>query len=89
MVYIPPTMAAGTPTQEMSKMPIDVSLDLLDALHGRWVELLQAIDDDQWHRRLAHPEIGTMTLERLLMIYAWHGPHHVAHVTALRQRMGW
>jgi uncharacterized damage-inducible protein DinB len=72
-----------------TRMPIDVSLDLLDALHRRWVELLRAIDDEQWHRRLAHPEIGPMTLERLLTIYAWHGPHHVAHVTALRERMGW
>lgn len=70
-------------------LPIDVSLDLLDALHRRWVPLLRSLDEDQWNRRLKHPEMGPMTLDKLLVIYAWHGPHHVGHVTALRERMGW
>jgi uncharacterized damage-inducible protein DinB len=70
-------------------MPIEASLELLEALHRRWVALLRALDDDQWHRALKHPEMGPQTLERLLIIYAWHGPHHIAHITALRDRMGW
>jgi hypothetical protein len=70
-------------------LPPDVSLALLDALHDRWVTLLSAVGDDAWSRRIDHPENGPMTLDALLAMYAWHGRHHVAHVTALRERMGW
>lgn len=72
-----------------SRGPIAVSLTLLDALHERWVGLLRELDDTQWQRTLRHPEWGTLTVAQLLAIYAWHGPHHVAHVTSLRQREGW
>jgi hypothetical protein len=70
-------------------LPPEVSLDLLDALHDRWVTLLRALPADAWSRRLLHPENGPMTLDTLLALYAWHGRHHVAHVTSLRERMGW
>lgn len=69
--------------------PPDVSLALLDALHDRWVTLLRALPDDAWPRILHHPESGVHDLDWLLALYAWHGRHHVAHVTALRERMGW
>ena len=67
----------------------EVSLALLDALHTRWINLLAALDDAQWRRTLHHPEWGGIALDTLLAQYAWHGDHHVAHVTALRERMGW
>jgi uncharacterized damage-inducible protein DinB len=70
-------------------LPPDVSLALLDALHDRWVTLLSALPGDAWARGIDHPENGPMTLDVLLAMYAWHGRHHVAHVTALRERMGW
>jgi len=74
----------------MPHSPIDVSLRLLDALHERWVALMNALDDAAWARTWHHPENGrTFTLENLLQIYAWHGPHHVAHITHLRERSGW
>ena len=69
--------------------PVGVSLDLLDAIHRRWVVLLESLKDDDFGRLLTHPEYGQMTLDRLLQMYAWHGRHHVAHVTALRAREGW
>lgn len=69
--------------------PPEVSLALLDALHTRWTALLAALDDTQWRRTLHHPEWGGIALETVLGQYAWHGDHHVAHVTALRERMGW
>jgi uncharacterized damage-inducible protein DinB len=68
---------------------VDVSLDLLDALHERWVTLLRSLDDADWSRPFVHPEIGEVTLDFLLQLYAWHGRHHVAHVTSLREREGW
>lgn len=69
--------------------PVDVSLDLLDAVHRRWVVLLESLKDEEFARPLTHPEYGAMTLDRLLQMYAWHGRHHVAHVTTLRRREGW
>lgn len=69
--------------------PIAVSLDLLQALHERWVRLLRSLSDSDYERRLVHPESGPMTLDTVLRLYEWHGRHHVAHIQALRDRMGW
>jgi uncharacterized damage-inducible protein DinB len=69
--------------------PIEVSLTLLDSLHDRWVRLLRSLTPDQWKRTFRHPELGPMTLEKTLALYAWHGRHHVAHITELRKRMSW
>jgi len=69
--------------------PLDVSLDLLEALHDRWVRLLRLIEEEQWKRTFRHPDIGVVRLDGCLALYAWHGKHHTAHVTSLRERMGW
>jgi uncharacterized damage-inducible protein DinB len=66
--------------------PIEVSLDLLDAVHKRWLVLLESLQEGDWTRPLMHPENGPMTLDRLLQLYAWHGRHHAAHITELRKR---
>jgi hypothetical protein len=55
----------------------------------RWVVLLRGMDGANFQRGLRHPERGLMTLAQLLAMYAWHGRHHVAHITALREREGW
>jgi len=72
-----------------TRLPIEGSLVLLEKLHERWVPLLRALDEQQWKRTFRHPEWGEMTLEDALGMYAWHGRHHVAHVTRLRERQGW
>jgi uncharacterized damage-inducible protein DinB len=69
--------------------PPEVSLSLLDALHHRWVILLRSLSPEDFQRTLVHPENGVVDLDRLLGLYAWHGRHHTAHITALRGRMGW
>jgi uncharacterized damage-inducible protein DinB len=74
---------------EASRAPVEVSLALLAALHERWVEALEAITEEQWARTYRHPESGAHRLDALLAVYAWHGPHHVAHITSLRERQGW
>ncbi|MDQ6870594.1 MAG: putative metal-dependent hydrolase [Gemmatimonadota bacterium] len=75
---------------DSQRVPIDVSLDLLDALHQRWVALLRSMDSADFNRRFRHPERdGVLTLSQLLALYAWHGRHHVAHITSLRKREGW
>src|SRR5579871_5474885 len=69
--------------------PVEVSLTLLDALHARWLKLLRSLTPEEWKRTFRHPELGAMTLEKTLALYAWHGRHHVAHITSLREREGW
>jgi hypothetical protein len=69
--------------------PVEVSLALLENLHGRWVPLLRSLSAADWKRSFRHPEIGLVSLENNAALYAWHGRHHVAHITALRERMGW
>lgn len=69
--------------------PVEVSLALLESLHDRWVRLLRSLQPDDWKRTFRHPELGVMSLEKTLSLYAWHGRHHVAHITSLRERNGW
>jgi hypothetical protein len=72
-----------------ARAPIGGSLALLEALHERWVFLWRRLTDADWTRRLYHPELGHMHVDELCAFYAWHGKHHVAHITALRDREGW
>jgi hypothetical protein len=69
--------------------PIALSLDLLDALHGRWVWFLRSLKEKDFARTFRHPEIGIVSLDKNVALYAWHGQHHVAHITSLRERMKW
>ena len=69
--------------------PVEISLQLLEALHRRWVMFLQSLKPGDFARQFTHPENGLMTIDDLLRLYAWHGRHHVAHITSLRARMGW
>ena len=69
---------------------IGVSLVLLEALHRRWVVLLKSMSDEQWSRTYFHPDHqASLRLDAILAMYAWHGKHHTAHITRLRERMGW
>ncbi len=65
------------------------SLDLLDALHVRWVRLFSSLDEPDWKRGYMHPENGSQSVEQAVILYDWHGRHHTAHVTQLSARMGW
>lgn len=76
-------------TPDVKATPVEVSLALLDSLHDRWVRLLRLLGPAEWKRTFRHPELGPMTLEKTLALYAWHGRHHVAHITELRKRMSW
>jgi len=70
-------------------LPVAGSLHLLQGLHERWATFLRSLDDASFMREGQHPHNGSMTLDRLLQVYSWHGRHHVAHITALRHRSGW
>ena len=76
---------------DVQKLPINISLTLLHALHARWYESLKYVSDNDWNNRtIYHPEQKkTIRLWTLLGMYAWHGKHHVAHITSIRERKGW
>lgn len=69
---------------------IGVSLVMLEALHRRWVTLLRSMSPEQWGRTFFHPEQKkSLRLDGVLAMYAWHGKHHTAHITGVRDRSGW
>ncbi len=69
--------------------PVEPSLQLLENLHRRWAVLLRAMTQEDYARVFIHSEMGPMRLDKNLALYAWHGRYHTAHITGLRQRMGW
>ncbi len=71
------------------RLPIAISLGLLDGIHARWEAVWRALRPADFAREFRHPEIGVMTVDAQLQSYAWHSRHHVAHITSLRQREGW
>jgi uncharacterized damage-inducible protein DinB len=75
--------------EDARQAPIDLSLDLLDALHGRWLWLLRSLKEADFQRTFRHPELGVVSLDKSLALYSWHGQHHVAQITSLRERNGW
>lgn len=73
-----------------SREPVEGSLALLDRLHARWVVVLRSMSNEDFGRTFFHPGGNvTVTLERNTATYAWHGDHHIAHITELRRREGW
>ncbi|MEP6945969.1 MAG: YfiT family bacillithiol transferase, partial [Acidobacteriota bacterium] len=72
-----------------SRLPVQVSLDLIASVHARWVALLQSMSDEDYAKMFIHPDTGTWTLDAALALYAWHSLHHTAHITSLREREGW
>ncbi|HTR29807.1 MAG TPA: putative metal-dependent hydrolase [Puia sp.] len=75
---------------DSAKIPINISLTLLYALHTRWYSVISDMELPDWERVIFHPEHQKeMTLWYVLGMYAWHGKHHVAHITSLRERNKW
>ncbi|MCA8952411.1 MAG: putative metal-dependent hydrolase [Planctomycetes bacterium] len=69
--------------------PIGASLLLVQALHGRWAHCLASLPERTFARTSTHTEDGVRSLDDFVAIYAWHGRHHVAHITSARRRLGW
>lgn len=75
---------------DTEKLPINISLTLLHALHARWYQLMYDLTEDEWQRTVYHPERkAKVSLWDLLKMYGWHSKHHTAHITKLRERMKW
>ncbi|WP_046178374.1 YfiT family bacillithiol transferase [Domibacillus tundrae] len=72
-----------------SSMPVDVSLVLLESLHKRWTRLLSELQTGDLEKTFIHPDSGEVTVGENIGMYAWHGRHHLAHITSLCDRNGW
>ncbi|MCK6256312.1 bacillithiol transferase BstA [Fictibacillus sp. KIGAM418] len=72
-----------------SILPIAVSIQLLEALHERWIVLLKSLTTADLEKTFTHPDSGVVTLAQNIGLYSWHSRHHIAHITSLRQRSGW
>jgi hypothetical protein len=68
---------------------IELSLSLIEAMHARWVMLLRSMAPEDFRRPFIHPEYGERRLDWNTLLYGWHCRHHLAHITRLRERMGW
>ncbi len=81
---------AWAQTSDVQGLPVNISVTLLFALHERWHYFLKNLTAHDWQKTVYHPEHKMeLTLWHLLGLYAWHCRHHVAHITALRDRMNW
>lgn len=69
--------------------PVEISLSLVEAIHDRWIILLNSLALPDFKREFIHPDLGNVPLEITVQLYAWHGSHHIAHITSLRERMKW
>ena len=74
---------------DASEADVEPSLRIIESLHTRWATFLRNLPQADYARGLMHPERGPMTIDRMVALCAWHGRHHVAHITELRQRLGW
>ena len=75
--------------KDATSMPVSVSLNLLDGLHQRWVFFLKSLTEVDMKKTFIHPEGGVMTVEENIWNYSWHSRHHIAQITATRERKGW
>ena len=80
--------AAWAELADVDATPVRTSVDLLDAVHVRWTLLMRHLTEPQWARTLVHPEAGRQRLDVLAAHYAWHGRHHLAHITSTLDRRG-
>jgi hypothetical protein len=80
---------AWTALPDVAALPVEVSLALVDGVHLRWVTCLRGMPAAAMARVFVHPELGPQRVDVNMLRYSWHGRHHIAHITSLRQRMGW
>jgi len=81
--------AAWADLSDARWLPVEISLNLIAALHVRWVSLLESMSDEDFRRGYVHPEGGRQNLAQVLALYDWHSRHHTAHILNLRTQMGW
>jgi len=75
---------------DSKNLPVDASLAILKGLHERWTVLMKSLREAERHRTFIHPEHGReISLQETIGLYAWHGEHHLAHITSLKKARNW
>ncbi|MFC5471697.1 YfiT family bacillithiol transferase [Cohnella suwonensis] len=74
---------------DTAKLPVEPSLRMLEGIHERLDALLRSLPEESFAKGFQHPATGYNTLDRLVAYFSWHGKHHAAHITSLRERNGW
>jgi hypothetical protein len=73
-----------------TKFPLDISINVLKSLHAKWTILLKSLVPEDFKKGFIHPDTNQIVpLERMVHLYCWHGEHHLAHITTLKEKMGW
>ena len=80
-----------TQLHDVEKLPVNISLTILHAVHTRLFEALKYVKDDEWNNKtIFHPEYERyVPLWEMTDLYSWHGRHHMEQIRGLRQRMNW
>ena len=68
---------------------VEVSLNIIKFIHQRWVMLLNSLTESDFNKTFNHPQNGITTIDKYIALYAWHGKHHLAHITTLAKKMNW
>lgn len=71
---------------DVKSTPVDVSINLLESIHQRWTVLLNSMSENDFRKKYIHPESGEVSLGEVLALYEWHGRHHLAHITSLKNK---
>jgi hypothetical protein len=85
----PYDQAAWAKHPDATSSDLTSSLNIIDGLHHRWAETMSGLTDDQWKRAAFHPERGELSMDNILEMYSWHGPHHIEQITNLRKSKNW
>jgi uncharacterized damage-inducible protein DinB len=80
---------AWAATADVLTVEPHVSIGILEGVHARIATLLSSLAPEDFKRTFKHAERGPMDVDHTLQLYAWHGRHHLAQVSALRQRQDW
>ncbi|CAH1203743.1 Putative metal-dependent hydrolase YfiT [Paenibacillus allorhizoplanae] len=71
------------------QVPIEVSIQLLESIHIRFVAVLRSLDPADYKKTFTSPVLGVLSLETALQRFVWHDRHHIAQIASLKERMGW
>jgi hypothetical protein len=71
-------------------LPFNIALTILHPVHRKINQILRALNPEQLNRTYFHPQYQkSFRVYDLICLYAWHGNHHLAHITSLIKRQSW
>lgn len=81
--------AAWAELPDSKEMHLEYALITIIGIHKRLAFLVNSLSMEDFSKCFIHPEKGEIRLDENLALYAWHGYHHLAHITRLRAANNW